>query len=56
LIFHSNQERSNEEWKIKRGAMKNGKSRMENQDRSNEEWKIKNIAPILIFHSSLLLS
>jgi hypothetical protein len=22
-----NQERSNEEWKIKRGAMKNGKSR-----------------------------
>jgi hypothetical protein len=30
-----NQERSNEEWKIKRGAMKNGKSRntrMENQE------------------------
>jgi hypothetical protein len=24
-----NQERSNEEWKIKRGAMKNGKSREE---------------------------
>jgi hypothetical protein len=31
----------NQEGKIKNGAMKNGKSRMENQERSNEEWKIK---------------
>jgi HKD family nuclease len=31
----------NQEWKIKIGAMKNGKSRIENQERSNEEWKIK---------------
>jgi hypothetical protein len=67
-----NQKRSNEEWKIKRGAMKNGKSREEQCRMENQEWKIKIgamknghcsyldfpffIAPLLIFHSSLLLS
>jgi hypothetical protein len=41
-----NQQRSNEEWKIKRGAMKNGKYL---------DFPFF-IAPILIFQSSLLLA
>jgi hypothetical protein len=53
-----NQDRSNDEWKIKRGAMMNGKSR-------EEQFSILHcssldfpffIAPLLIFDSSLLLS
>jgi hypothetical protein len=47
-----NQERSNEEWKIKIGAMKNGKSR---EEQSYLDFLFF-IAPLLIFHSSLLLS
>jgi hypothetical protein len=46
-----NQERSNEEWKIKIGAMKNGKSR----HCSSLDFPFV-IASILIFYSSLLLS
>jgi hypothetical protein len=46
-----NQERSNEEWKIKIGAMTNGKSREE----PSLDFRFV-IAPILIFHSLLLLS
>jgi hypothetical protein len=44
-----NQKRSNEEWKIKIGAMTNGKSREELHCFSFD-------FPFLIFHSSLLLS
>jgi hypothetical protein len=48
-----NQERNNEEWKIKIGAMTNGKSREEKCSSLDFPFFI---APLLIFHSSLLLS